>query len=79
MQLWQEWFRCVRQLRPACSRTRSFFWLVTALIGLSTRLDLAGVTSFVRSIGLTPAAYRRLLLVLLRFRGHVDYAAASIP
>ena len=61
MQLWQEWFRCVRQLRPACSRTRSFFWLVTALIGLSTRLELAGVTSFVRSIGLTPAAYRRLL------------------
>jgi hypothetical protein len=61
MQLWKEWFRCVRQLRSACSRTRSFFWLVTVLVGLSTRLELAGVTSFVRSLGLAPAAYRRLL------------------
>jgi hypothetical protein len=31
------------------------------LVALSTRLDLAGVTSFVRALGLTPGAYRRLL------------------
>jgi hypothetical protein len=35
--------------------------LVLVLAGLSTRLDLAGVTSFVRTLGLKPAAYPRLL------------------
>jgi hypothetical protein len=34
---------------------------VVALAALSTRLDLAGVTSFVRTLGFVPAAYRRLL------------------
>jgi len=61
MRLWNEWFRCVRQLRPSCSRSRSFLWLVLALAALSTRLDLAGVTSFVRILGLAPCSYRRLL------------------
>ena len=55
MRLWSEWYRCVRQLRPACSRSRTFCWLVVALAALSTRLDLAGVTSFVR----TPSALGR--------------------
>ena len=63
MQLWQEWFRCVRQLRPACSRTRSFFWLVTVMTGLCTRIEIAGVTSFVRSLDFVPASYRRFLHV----------------
>lgn len=61
MRLWAEWYRCVRQLRTACSRSRTFLWLVMVLVALSTRLDLAGVTSFVRTLGLHPAAYRRLL------------------
>ncbi len=63
MRLWAEWYRCVRQLRTACSRSRTFLWLVMVLVALSTRLDLAGVTSFVRTLGLNPAAYRRLLHV----------------
>lgn len=61
MRLWTEWYRCVRQLRTACSRSRTYFWLVMVLVALSTRLDLAGVTSFVRTLGLNPDAYRRLL------------------
>jgi len=61
MRLWIEWFRCVRQLRPSCSRSRTFAWLVLVLAALSTRLDLAGVTSFVRVLRLSPSSYRRLL------------------
>lgn len=61
MSLWREWLACVRELRPACARTRTFCWMVLALIGLCTRTDLAGVTSFVRALWLRPSAYRRLL------------------
>jgi len=61
MRLWIEWFRCVRQLRGACSRSRTFAWLVLVLAALCTRLDLAGVTSFVRVLRFSPGAYRRLL------------------
>lgn len=61
MRLWTEWYGCVRQLRAACSRSRSFYRMVLVLAALSTRLELAGVTSFVRVLGLAPAAYRRLL------------------
>lgn len=61
MRLWSEWYRCVRQLRTACSRSRSFLWLVLALAALSARFDLAGVTSYVRTLGFKPSAYRRLL------------------
>ncbi len=27
MNLWIEWFRCVRELRTACSRKRTFVWM----------------------------------------------------
>ncbi len=61
MRLWTAWFAAVAHLRPACSRGRTYAWMVVVLMGLSTRLDLAGVTSVVRALGLAPAAYRRLL------------------
>jgi hypothetical protein len=40
---------------------RTFLWLVAALMGMCCRSDLAGVTSFVRVLGLKPGAYQRLL------------------
>jgi len=61
MHLWLEWFRCVALLRPACARHSTFLWMCLALCGLSVRSDLAGVTSFVRALWLTPDSYRRLL------------------
>ena len=61
MILWREWLACVRELRSACARTATFCWMVLALIGLSVRGDLAGVTSVVRALGLQPRTYRRLL------------------
>lgn len=61
MQLWIEWWKVVICLRPACSRTRSFLWLVVALVGFSVRSDLLGVTSVVRGVGLKARYYDRLI------------------
>lgn len=52
MRLWIEWWKVVVYLRAACSRTRSFMWLVVVLAGFSVRSDLLGVTSIVRGLGL---------------------------
>jgi hypothetical protein len=61
MTLWVPWMNAVRSLRPACQRSRTFLWMVLTLIGLCCRLDLAGVTSYVRVLGLRPEAYHRFL------------------
>lgn len=59
--LWVEWFRCVRLLRSACSRSATFKWMCLALAGFSARAELLGVTSFVRTLFLTEKSYPRLL------------------
>lgn len=61
MRIWAEWWSWVEPLRAACSRSRSFLWLLTALAGISTRSDLLGVTSIVRALGLSGRCYDRLL------------------
>ena len=61
MVLWSAWYRAVQNLRPACHRTRTYLWLVLALMGMCCRMDLAGVTSFVRVLRLKPRAYPRFL------------------
>jgi len=61
MVLWWEWIRCVPELRPACARRSTFWWMVVVLAGLSMRADLAGVSSFVRVLALKERCYRRLL------------------
>lgn len=61
MQLWLEWCACVKALRPACTRTATFRWMLLALAGFSIRADRAGVTSFVRALALHPRLYPRLL------------------
>ncbi len=60
MRLWTEWTKVVWALRPACTRRRTFLWMVLALVGFSIRSDRAGVTSFVRAAWLDPACYHRL-------------------
>jgi hypothetical protein len=61
MTLWIAWMQAVRYLRPACRRSHTFLWMVLVLIGLRCRLDLAGVTSYVRVLDLRPEAYHRFL------------------
>ena len=59
--LWLAWLRALQPLRPACSRTANFLWLLVVLAALCLRPDLAGVTSLVRSLGLSDASYYCLL------------------
>ena len=59
--LWKHWWELVCELRPACARTRTFLWMAVCLAGMTTRKDLAGVTSIVRALGLKPICYDRLL------------------
>jgi len=61
MQLWIYWLEAVWQLRPACSRLRTFMWFVTAMAGMTVRGDLFGVTSIIRALGLKEGCYDRLL------------------
>jgi len=61
MELWRNWWRWCKQLRPACTRNRTFLWLLVVLMAFSVREDLLGVTSFIRSLGLQPFCYDRIL------------------
>lgn len=61
MSLWIPWLQAVQFLRPACTRYRTHLWMVLVLMGLCCRMDLAGVTSFVRVLGFQGKAYHRFL------------------
>ncbi|MGO4159207.1 transposase [Cupriavidus sp. YAF13] len=61
MTLWSHWLAAVAELRPACSRARTFLWMLLTLVGLCCRSDNAGVTSFVRLLNFGDAAYHRFL------------------
>jgi len=61
MNLWIEWWLCVRALREGCSRNRTFMWMSVVLLGMSVRSDILGVTSFVRAGFLKPSCYKSLL------------------
>lgn len=63
MSLWLHWMKAVEYLRPACTRTRTYLWMVIVLMGFACRIDLRGVTSFVSTLSLVPGAYHRLLHV----------------
>jgi len=49
------------ELKPACSRTRNFLWMMVCLAAFTVRTDMAGVTSFVRALGLRDYCYGNLL------------------
>jgi hypothetical protein len=61
MHLWLQWWSIVKLLRPAFTRSKTFLWFVLCLAGVTVRIDLRGVTSIVRSLGLRAFYYDRLL------------------
>jgi len=61
VELWSIWISLVNQFRLACNRNRTFFWLVTILIGFTIKFDSIGVTSIARGVGLMPGYYTCLL------------------
>jgi DDE superfamily endonuclease len=61
LSLWGLWWNAILLLRPAFSRLRTFLWFVTAVAGLTVRVELFGVTSIVRALNLRPGLYTKLL------------------
>src|SRR5271165_97468 len=61
LSLWGIWWNAILLLRPAFSRLRTFMWFVTAVAGLTVRVELLGVTSIVRALNLRPSLYTKLL------------------
>jgi hypothetical protein len=61
MELWNIWLSLVNHFESACSRKRTFFWLVIVLIGFTIKFDSIGVTSIARGAGLLPNYYTCLL------------------
>jgi hypothetical protein len=61
MELWNTWMALVNQFKPACTRQRTFFWLVTILMGFTIKFDSLGATSIARGVGLLPGYYTSLL------------------
>ena len=49
MYLWMQWWSVVQELRPACSRFRTFLWMSACLAAMTVRGDLMGVTSLLVS------------------------------
>jgi len=61
MELWNIWYGLVNNFSAACNRKRTFFWLLTILIGFSIKFDSCGVTSLARGVGLLPNYYTCML------------------
>ncbi|MEI7775107.1 MAG: transposase [Verrucomicrobiota bacterium] len=61
MEMWQFWWEIVCSLRPAFSRQQTFLWFASVFAGMMVRQDKAGVSSFVRCLGLHERYYDRLL------------------
>jgi DDE superfamily endonuclease len=61
MEMWQFWREIVCSLRPAFSRQQTFLWFASVFAGMMVRQDKAGVSSFVRCLGLHERYYDRLL------------------
>lgn len=61
MALWIQWYSCIKKLRPACSRSRTFMWLALCLASMSIRTECLGITSLIRATGLKEKCYYRFL------------------
>lgn len=61
MLLWSYLWSFILPLRSAFKRNRTFLWFAVSVAAACIRPDLAGVTSFVRALGLDASCYASLL------------------
>ena len=62
MELWQSLYHNILELKPACSRNQTFWWMCIILMSMMMRQgDHDGVTSIMRMFGLVPMYYDRIL------------------
>lgn len=57
MTLWKNVWEILQELRGGFERKQTFLWFAVAVIGFCTRSDMAGVSSFVRCLGLAQQCY----------------------
>jgi hypothetical protein len=53
--------RILASFRPCFTRTAAFKWFVVVVFGFIVRIDLCGVSSFVRWLGIEPTLYTAML------------------
>jgi hypothetical protein len=53
--------RILVSFRPCFTRTAAFKWFVIVVFGFIVRIDLCGVSSFVRWLGIEPTLYTAML------------------
>ena len=61
MILWKETWKIIQELRGGFKRHHTFLWFAVAVVGFCTRGDLAGVSSFIRCLGLADRYYDPLV------------------
>ena len=61
MLLWKEVWKIIQELRGGFGRRLTFLWFAVAVAGFCTRSDLAGVSSFIRCLGLRRRCYDSLV------------------
>lgn len=61
MILWRETWKILQELRGGFERKQTFLWFAVAVVGFCTRGDLAGVSSFIRCLGLGERYYDPLV------------------
>lgn len=61
MLLWKKVWEIIRALRGGFERHQTFLWFAVAIAGFCTRGDLAGVSSFIRCLGLGQRSYDPLV------------------
>ena len=53
MRLWLLWWEAIWLLRSGCTHLRTFSWFTAIVAGLTIRTESLGVTSIVRTLGLS--------------------------
>ena len=61
MTLWKKTWEILQELRGGFTRQQTFLWFAVAVVGFCTRADLAGVSSFIRCLGLGERYYHPLV------------------
>jgi hypothetical protein len=74
--LWALWWNVMLQLRPAFSRTRSFFWFAVIVAGLTVGTDTFGVMAIVRALDLDERSYEALVKFFQNGGVRIDPLAA---
>ena len=67
--MWKYVNSVLMSFRGCFNRENTFHWFVIIVVGLMLRGDNAGITSIIRTLGLTPGGYEALVHFFVPARG----------